>query len=66
MSINTKISLFKINPLLYNGIESLDINKGDLNEIGKCESSIVKQLIGISKYCHTTDLFSALKINTAE
>ena len=68
MSINTKISLFKIyiKPLLYYGIESLDINKGDLNEIGKCESSMVKQLIGISKYCHTTDLFSALNINTAE
>jgi len=64
MSINTKINLFKIyiKPLLYYGIESLDINK----EIGKCESSIVKQLIGISKYCHTTDLFSALYINTAE
>jgi hypothetical protein len=27
---------------------------------------IVKQLIGISKYCHTTDLFLALNINTAE
>ena len=68
MSINTKISLFEIyiKPLLYYGIESLDINKGDLNEIGKCESSIVKQMIGISKYCHTTDLFSALNINTAE
>ena len=68
MSIYTKICLFKIyiKPLLYYGIESLDINKGYLNEIRKCESSIVKQLIGISKYCHTTDLFSALNINTAE
>jgi len=55
MSINTKISLFKvyIKPLLYYGAESLDLNIGDINDIKKCEATIVKQLVGISKYCHT-------------
>jgi len=55
MSINTKISLFKvyIKPLLYYGADSLDLNIGDVNEIKKCEATIVKQLVGISKYCYT-------------
>jgi hypothetical protein len=68
MSINTKISLFKvyIKPLLYYGAESLDLNIGDINDIKKCEATIVKQLVGISKYCHTNELFSALNIEPAE
>jgi hypothetical protein len=68
MSVSTKISLFKIyiKPLLYYGLEALDLNKSEINEIKKCESSIVKKLMGISKYCHTEELFSALLLETTE
>jgi hypothetical protein len=68
MSIQTKLSLFKIyiKPLLYYGCESLDLNKKDVNDIRKCEGGIVKSLVGISKYCHTDPLFSALDIENTE
>jgi len=68
MCVSTKISLLKIyiKPLLYYGLEALDLNKSEINDIKKCESSIVKQLMGISKYCHTEELFSALSIETTE
>ncbi len=48
-------------------MEALDLQK-KWNQwyIKKCESSIVKQLMGISKYCHAEELFSALSIETTE
>ena len=69
MCVSTKISVFKvyIKPLLYYDLEALDLNKSEINDIKKCESSIVKQLMRISKYCHhIEELFSALSLEKTE
>ena len=50
MDINSKMRLFGIyiRPLIYYGIEALDINSGDIDELKKIEGNAIKKIIGIS------------------
>ena len=64
MSVNTRIKLFKIylKPLLYYGINALELNEKELYKLKVIEGNLVKQVLGISKHCQTTLLYSALRI----
>jgi hypothetical protein len=66
MNIQTKLKLFKvyIKPLLTYGCELLDLDANEINELKKCEGNAIKQIVGISKKCHTTPLYGALDMGS--
>lgn len=66
MDTETKITLFKIyiKPVLYYGLESLQLTQEETSQLKKIEGNIVKRLLGISKKCRTTPIYSALRIES--
>ena len=68
MDINSKMTLFGTNtkPLIYYGIEALELNLGDIDELKKIEGNAIKKIIGISNKSRTKPLYGALKFNLTE
>ena len=52
-----------IRPLIFNGIDILNLNLTELNEMKRLEGNIVKRMMGLSNRSRTTPLFSALKMS---
>lgn len=61
-----KAQLYKtfLRPVLLYGMENLNLNKTQLNEIKRIEGNTIKRLIGIPNRCHSTELLIALNIDT--
>ncbi len=70
MNVNKKIRLFNIyiRPLLYYGLEILELNRGDLDILKRIEGTAIKNIIGIPKKCQllTQPFYNALNIHTTE
>ena len=68
VSASLKVFLYKtyIRPVLYYGLTVQSLNKGETQDIQTFESTLVKRIIGISKYCRSTDLLDALEIETVK
>jgi len=66
METKNKLELFNIyvKPLIYYGIETFDLNGGDIDLLEKTEGNLLKSLLSVPNKCHSTLLYSALKINT--
>lgn len=65
MSVHTKLKMFKIylKPLLYYGVEALNISENEIKILTRIEGNVVKQLLNISKHCETKLLYAALDID---
>ena len=42
----------------------LDLDTNEINELKKCEGNAIKQIVGITKKCHTTPLYGALDMDS--
>jgi len=64
LSIDNRIKLYNIyiKPLMYYGIESTLINKGDLDLLERAEGNNLKTTIGIPYKCISEPIYGALKI----
>ena len=67
-SATLKAFLYKtyVRPVLYYGLTVQSLNKGETNDIQTFESTLVKRIIGISKYCRSTALLDALDIESVK
>jgi hypothetical protein len=65
MNIKTKMRLFQIyiRPLILHGLETLTLTIDEMNRVKRIEGTLIKQIIGIAKYCHSTHLYNALRIH---
>ena len=52
-----------IRPLIFNGIDILNLNLNELNDMKRLESNIVKRMMGLSNKSQKTPLFTALKMS---
>ena len=68
MNVYVKMSLFKtyLKPLLYYGIELIDLNVGEMVEMKRIEGNLLKKVIGMSKCCRSEPVYGALGLETAE
>ena len=68
MDVFIKMSLFKtyLKPLLYYGIELLDINGSEKSELKRIEGNLIKKVIGMSKCCRSEPIYGALGLETSE
>ncbi len=68
ISIKMKAQMYKtfIRPVLYYGLENLDLNKNERDGLQRLESNLIKMCIGISKYCYSSHLLLALGIDSAQ
>jgi len=68
LSVKTKIHMYKtyLRPLLTYGLECLTLTKTQIDDLKLAESNLVKKVIGISKYCHHSDLMPALGLDNIE
>ncbi len=66
METKHKIELFNIyvKPLLYYGVDTFNLNIGDSEFIEKAEGNLLKSLLSIPKKCHSTLIYSAMRIPT--
>ncbi|CAF0788801.1 unnamed protein product [Brachionus calyciflorus] len=64
---NMKGQLYKIyiRPVLLYGKENFNLNKAEKLAIKRIEGNIVKNMLGLSKKCKSTELFSALNIESS-
>jgi hypothetical protein len=64
MNVHTKLKMFKIylKPLLYYGVESINISENEIKILTRIEGNVIKQLLNISKHCETKLLYAALDI----
>lgn len=64
LNIKNKIMLYNIyiKSIMYYGLESVMVNKGDLDLIERAEGNNIKQVIGIPNQCRSTAIYGALKI----
>jgi len=64
LDIQNKIKLYNIyiKPLMYYGIESSVLNKGDLDLLDRAEGNNLKTVIGIPYKCHSHPIYGALKM----
>jgi hypothetical protein len=51
---------------LYYGVETFDLNGGDCDFLMKAEGNLLKSMLSIPNKCHSTLIYSALKINTTD
>jgi exonuclease III len=68
ISIKMKAQMYKtfIRPVLFYGLENLDLNKTERDGLQRLESNLVKMCIGISKYCYSSHLLLALNIDAVQ
>jgi len=61
-----KAQLFKtyIRPILYYGLENISLNIGETKKLQRTESTLFKMMLGISKFCHSTELLLAFGIES--
>ena len=66
MHISSRVKLFRtyIKPLLSYGCDVLDLNENDLLELKRCEGNALKDIIGITRKCHTSPIYAALGMET--
>jgi hypothetical protein len=67
MDIISRVKLFKtyIKPLLSYGCDVLDLNdENDLLDLKRCEVNALKDIIGITRKCHTSPIYAALGMET--
>ncbi len=66
MHISSRVKLFKtyIKPLLSYGCDVLDLNENDLLDLKRCEGNALKDIIGITRKCHTSPIYAALGMET--
>ncbi len=64
--ISSRVKLFKtyIKPLLSYGCDVLDLNENDLLDLKRCEGNALKDIIGTTKKCHTSPIYTALGMQT--
>jgi hypothetical protein len=64
LNIKNKIMLYNIyiKSIMYYGLESTMLNKGDIDLIEKAEGNNIKQVIGIPNQCRSLPIYGALKI----
>ena len=53
--------MFCISKFLY-GTEIMSINKSTISKVNTMQNILIKSMIGISKYCHNSELLRALKL----
>jgi len=65
MSAHMKAQVYQtmIRPILLYGCEINCYNTGELKQIESLESMMLKEIIGVHKKCHNTDLIPALNLN---
>jgi exonuclease III len=68
ISIKFKAQMYKtyVRPVLYYGLENINLNQTEKGRLQRIESNLIKMCIGISKYCHSTQLLLALNIESAQ
>ncbi|CAF0943225.1 unnamed protein product [Brachionus calyciflorus] len=66
MHPNMRARLYKvyIRPVLWYGVESIYMKQSDILLLKRLEGNIVKTILGIHTRCKTTDLFTALNIDS--
>ncbi len=52
---------FCISKFLY-GIEIMSLNKTTIAKINTYQNILIKSMLGISKYCHTSELLKVLRL----
>ena len=64
----TRIQLYKtyIRPILYYGMNMLNLNQTQMFEFKRTEGNIVKTMVNLHKTAKTTELFAAFNMNTTE
>ena len=68
MPIDLKIKLITIycRPALLYGVAGCKLTESDVNELQSVEARILKKSLGLSKFCKTQLLLSALRIRLME
>jgi hypothetical protein len=68
IALKMKAQMYKtfIRPVLYYGLENLELNKTEKDSLQRLESNLVKMCLGISKYCYSSHLLMALNIDSAQ
>ena len=68
ISVPLRLFMYKtyVRPILLYGVETQSLNKEQTRELQVFESSIVKRLVGISKYCRSTLLIYATSLDRIE
>jgi hypothetical protein len=68
MDTNTKVHLYKtyVRPVLFYGLETLQLTKTDINKIQRNEHIMIKRMFGIYKKTHATKFLQALNIRSVE
>ena len=58
--------LFKsfIRPILMYGLDCLNLNKDEIRSVKKTEGIILKEMIGVGRWCTTTAIYAALHIDS--
>ena len=61
-----KAQLYKtfIRPILYYGLENFKLNIGESGKVQRLEPTLLKNMLGITKYCESTELLLAFNINS--
>ena len=68
ISVQLRLLMYKVyvRPVLLYGVETQSLNKEQTNDLQVFESTIVKRLVGISKYCHSSHLIYASSLDRIE
>jgi hypothetical protein len=66
MDVFTKVKLFNIyiHPLLMYGMETIQLNGDEFNDLKVTEGNILKKIIGIPNSSKSTELYELFKLNT--
>ena len=65
-SIKTLIYKTYVRPILYYGLAVQTVNKTETKNLQTFEATLVKRIVGVSKYCRTTPLMHALGMERVE
>ena len=55
-----------IRPVLTNGLNTVNVDKTRLKELGSIQGKLVKSMVSLHKYCRSTPLLKAMKIPSVE
>ena len=53
-------------PVLTYGLESINVNVSNMNKLETIQGNLIKQSLGLSKRCHSTELLQSMNVHTID